>query len=108
MLEQRESQWPLPERIVSATYLDIIHLPTLRPAHVVLEDHAGRPIECPVCGEVDHWRPRRVSGRLLPDSFTCTHIMADEAGQTVRRVATVVADQVGGYLDLNSLIDSAA
>jgi hypothetical protein len=78
------------------------------PAHFALEDHDGYPIECPLCGEADRWRLERDLERRRPRAFVCIHIAPAEDGGIVRRVASVSADQVGGYLDLTTLIAPAA
>jgi hypothetical protein len=80
------------------------HLPV--PARFILEDHDGYPIECPLCGRVDRWRMER-SPLNEPRGFECAHL-ADGPEGWVRRFAAVSINQVGGYLDLATLIPTAA
>jgi hypothetical protein len=80
------------------------HLPA--PAHFILEDHDGYPIECPLCGRVDRWQMERSPLDESPLGFQCAHL-ADGPEGWVRRYAMVSINQVGGYLDLATLIPAA-
>lgn len=82
------------------------HLPTAPAARYLLEDQAGYPIECPLCGGLDHWQVRYDETEHQPRAFVCAHTVATNDG-LARRTASVSIDQVGGYLDLASLVPSA-
>ncbi|MCC6625991.1 MAG: hypothetical protein IT340_01190 [Chloroflexi bacterium] len=74
----------------------------------VLEDHAGYPIDCPLCGRADGWRMEREPGSTVPRAFACRHVVPDAHGGRARLSAAVSADQVGGYLDPLALLSTAA
>jgi hypothetical protein len=75
---------------------------------LVLEDHAGYPIECPLCGQADAWRIERESASSQPRAFVCQHAVPDGQGGQLRLRAVVRADEVGGYLDPLTLVSAAA
>ena len=75
---------------------------------LVLEDHAGYPIECPLCGRADAWRIEREPASSHTGAFVCRHAVPDGHGGQVRLRAVVRADEVGGYLDPVTLLSAAA
>lgn len=77
-------------------------------ARYVLEDTAGFPIECPLCGAVDRWRAEADEMRGQTPAFACRHPREVRADGVTYLVAVVHADQVGGALDLASLVPAAA
>jgi hypothetical protein len=81
---------------------------TTRPRGYVLEDRAGYPIECPLCGQADRWQLRADSLEFIPRAFVCVHAAAVGAAGLTRQVASVSIDQVGRYLDLDDLTPEAA
>jgi hypothetical protein len=80
----------------------------LIPAFFVLEDPAGYPIECPLCGQVDRWRWQGEREALAPRAFTCSHLAEAHDGAIIRRVAVIAIEQVGRYLDLTTLVPDVA
>lgn len=77
-------------------------------AHFVLEDHDGAPIECPLCRQVDRWLPECEPTRTTPQAFVCRHMVETDDGFRRRRTARVGIEHVGGFLNLSSLLTSAA
>ena len=115
MLDQMNPRWAELDTMPTLAALGGAAAPALHlaltapgPAHYALEDHDGYPIECPLCGEADRWRLERDLQRRQPRAFVCIHIVPTADGGIVRRVASVRADQVGGSLDLTTLITPAA
>lgn len=90
----------------AAWAMDVVTAPAAV-TRFILEDHAGYPIECPLCGQVDRWRMERHDHDGGPRGFQCVHL-ADSPDGWVRRIASVTIDQVGGYLDPATLIPTAA
>jgi hypothetical protein len=84
----------------------LVRLPAA--GHFVLEDHAGYPIDCPLCGRADGWLMEREPGSTVPRAFACRHVVPDDRGGRARLNASVSADQVGGYLDPLTLLSTAA
>jgi hypothetical protein len=115
MLDQLNAHWAKHDLTATPAAYGGVAAPALHlaltapgPAHFALEDRAGFPIDCPICGQADRWRMEREPARRQPRAFVCIHIDPAEDGGIVRRAASVGADQVGGYLDLTTLIAPAA
>jgi predicted RNA-binding Zn-ribbon protein involved in translation (DUF1610 family) len=105
MLNHYDQEWATIRPTGQQSWL---YLSPMTSARFVLEDHAGYPIECPICGRVDLWRMQRAAGTDTPRAFVCSHSRADGHGGISRWTASVAAEQVGGYLDPATLLSTAA
>jgi hypothetical protein len=108
MLDQLDRHWAEDDAAVTLIGRGGATMPVLPVAHYVLEDHDGYPIACPLCGRVDRWHMEREPGGVMPRGFVCAHLVRTQGGDPVRRVASVANNQIGGYLDLNRLVPTAA
>lgn len=105
MQDVMDQRWTDPNRPIFIG-ASLVRLPET--GRFVLEDHAGYPIDCPLCGRADGWCMEHKPGSVQPHVFACRHVIPDAHGGRTRLSAVVSADQVGGYLDPLALLSTAA